>query len=201
VKSLKPLSDQQALRVQHVRITDARVLEWVKAFARFSTYDAVMILAHGSPLGLEAAEGVTMSWSEVATALEPMKPRFLLAVACFGALSAATDALFEGIPSLECVVSSPAPLTITQARAAVFELAFAACRVPLPSEFSNLIAVLNAMTTKGVLYRRTREGRATSTPSERATEDLLGWLLWAALRELDSDDEELTDTRRPTVAA
>jgi len=73
------------------------------------------------------------------------------------------DALFESIPSLERIVSSPAPLTILQARAAILELTFAVHGVPLPAEVGCLVNVLNAAATRGLLYTRTREGRAAST--------------------------------------
>ncbi|MBZ0116544.1 MAG: hypothetical protein K8H88_06110 [Sandaracinaceae bacterium] len=189
VKAVEPQVEQGLLRLKRQSIRSAKDLEAAKFLAQFSTYDAAMILAHGGPFGVQAASDVTMTWAEVAHAIAPTKPRYLLAVACFGALSSATDALFDGIPSLERIVSSPAPLTINQAQIAVMELLFAAYGAHLPAELGYMVNALNAASTKGLLYTRTRDGRDTSTSSDRAIEDLLGVGLWAVLQSGFRDDD------------
>jgi hypothetical protein len=188
---LAPSVKKQAMRLLRLPIASALDLELARAFARFSTYHAVMVLAHGGPAGLQVAPGMTMRWADLASVIAPTKPRFMLAVACFGALSAPADALFDGIPSLERIVGSPAPLTIGQARAALYELAFAAAGLPIPKELSHLVNVLNALDTNGVLFTRTREGRLerAMTGSNGSAEDLLGVLSWLLLQDGSSNDD------------
>jgi hypothetical protein len=189
VEMLAPLVKNQALRVQRIPITSKEELDVAKAFASFSTYDAVVLLAHGSPQGLQAASGVAMPWSDLARAIAPTKPRFLLAVSCFAANSAAADALFDGIPTLERIIGSPAPLTIAQARVAILELGLAACGLEIPQELSALINVLNALDTRGVLFTRTREGRVERAVTGSNGEDMLGFVAWLLLQDGSSNDD------------
>ena len=188
---LGPQVEQGHLRLMRKSLTSAQDVELAKMFAEFSTYDAAMILSHGSPLGVQAAPGVWMTWAEVAAAIAPTKPRYLLAVACFGGFSSATDALFDGIPTLERIVGSPAPLTTRQAQISILELWLAAYGSPLPPDWSLVTSALNAATTKGLLYTRTRTGRETSSASDRAIEDLIGLGLWAILQSGFDDFEDM----------
>ncbi|MCZ7681208.1 MAG: hypothetical protein M5U28_21425 [Sandaracinaceae bacterium] len=192
VKLTRQQVEAGSLRLMRQRIRNGDELESAKAMAHYSKYPAAMIVAHGGPFGVEVAPDITMSWADVADAIAPTQPRYLLAVACFGGVSMATDTLFDRIPSLERIVGSPAPLTVAQARAAVFELTFAAYGTRLPAELSYLVNMINAMSTNGVLYTRTRDGRNTSSSSDRAVQDLLGLGAWALLQSgLLRDDDEL----------
>ncbi len=171
------------LRLQRIPLTSARDLATAKMMAEWSTYDAVVILAHGGPSGVEIAPGLSISWQEVAESLAPTEPKLVVAIACFGGLNHVCDALFRGIPSLRRVVGSPAPLTIREATLATFEAVLTALGAEIPQDASVILNVINALATKGVVLSRTRHAVETTDASAALLEDLIGILLWAALHE------------------
>jgi hypothetical protein len=92
------------------------------------------------------------------------------------------QALLQTIPTLNAIIGSPVPLTVKQAQAATLEVLAAVFGWELPRDASALLALLNAATTGGVVFRRTREGVARSNPSDLAFEDSLADLAALVLR-------------------
>lgn len=180
------LSPSVDLRFRRVQLRSRSDLDLARALASFTQYPAIVLIAHGSPEGIVATDTESMTWSDVATAIAPLAPKSLVAISCFGGLSGPTEALFRGIPSLHEIVGSPAPVTLAQARIAVISALAAARGLELPSEFSALIFLMNALLTDGVLFRRTREGARHASPGERALVDLFGFAAWAAMLERGS---------------
>jgi hypothetical protein len=177
------LSQTVGLRFRRIQLRTRGDIDFARAFASLARYPAVVLVAHGNPEGIVAAERELMAWSDVAAAIAPVGLGSLVAISCFGGLSGPTDALFRGIPSLHEIVGSPAPVTVEQARIAIVAAMTAACGLELPVEFSTLMYVMNALVTDGVLFRRTRDGGQRASPGEQALVDLFGVAAWAAMSE------------------
>jgi hypothetical protein len=159
-------------------------LERACLVAHLVQFDAVVIVGHGSPTGLVVAPGIAWPWARVAEALRPVEPRAILAISCFGGSSPALTALFKGIPSLQSVSGSPVPLSARQAKAAFTELLMESFGGggPMPPELSAAMAVLNVLATRGLVFRRTRQGYATTTRGQRLGQDLLARVVWALMQ-------------------
>lgn len=181
LRLLAPSVKQGTLGVRRLSLDEHAEIEAAKAWAGFFQYDGVLLLGHGSPAGFQAAHDAPMSWAEVGDALAPVRPRVVMGVSCFAGLTGVVDELFRRVPTLEVVLGSPAPTNTAQWIPAVVEFLVTTYGGRIPAELSALATFYNAMLTRGVVFRRTREGLSSTPAHHRLGQDLLGMLAALAL--------------------
>jgi len=184
-------------RVRRVRINSTADVhaKLHKRGKRPPRYDAVVVVGHASPFGVEVSPTEVLSWDELGRALASRRPRVAVLVACSAGFQMATDPLMEAIPSLDVVYASPALVTIDDAAVALFR---AWSDVWGPHEAANdwgALAQLGALVLTGSGFvRRTRSEAAQQTRGQRLLEDVLLALVSQVRR------QELNSGRRPTFA-
>lgn len=157
-QALSTWVQQDLLRYSRVRITSGDDLRFQRAVAQAFApkFNAILLLAHGSHMGADAAPGISMSWDEVGEALAPLAPKAILAISCMAAASGPSDSLFKTIPTLTALGGSATTLTANQAGLAALQLipaAFGQAPDPTLSAFGTLI---NAADTGGLVFWRSR---------------------------------------------
>jgi hypothetical protein len=182
VQTLLVPHEGAGFRLRSLELHSQEEIDYWTGIAHLTRYDAVFVLAHGSPEGLVAAPDAHLTWADLARRLAPTEPKLLFAVSCYSGLGPASDQLFAGIPSLEVVIGSPGPVTVQQAAPGLAEFAFAARRRDFPDFLKAVSYGLGPIATKGVLFRRTRAGHQLSSPRERIIQDVAGLLLPYFLR-------------------
>lgn len=184
---LGPSVKQGTMGLRRLSLNTRAEVETAKAWAGLFQYDGVLLLGHGSPVGFQAALDAPMSWAEVGEALALVRPRVVMGVSCFAGLTGVVDELFRRVPTLEVVLGSPAPTNTAQWIPAAVEFLVTTYGGRIPTELSALASFYNAILTRGIVFRRTRDGLAATPELHRLGQDLLGILAALAL-EFYGDD-------------
>ena len=172
-KLLRPLADSGQLRFDRLSFREKSEIERVRALSPAFRYNAILLVMHGDTTGVEVASGYTMLWSEVGEALAVLEPKAVLAVACEGAASEPTEALFSAIPTLQVVGGSPLALSVEQAFVAiVLEFLRAAQGVMPTHDTSAIVTALNAFCTDGIVLWRHRASFVPASPNDRLLVDV-----------------------------
>jgi hypothetical protein len=182
-KTVRPQVDHGQLRWSRYPVRGEADIKSGRILASLLNFDAVVIVGHGNPGGLEVAPGVVMAWRDVGRVLALVNPRTLLAISCFAGFSSAVDDLFQEIGTLDFMLGSPAPLTAKQAQVALGELLLHTFGAEVSPELSTIGSLINAYLTGGVVFRRSRKGMATTSCSDRFVQDLLSNIAWAVMNE------------------
>lgn len=180
---VRPQVESGSLRFRRERL---RTLHDVRrlAGAQRGTFNAVLLLAHGSHDGVMLARNTAFDWRSAARALTLARPKFLMAVSCNAGSATVTDILFSELPTLQRVVGSPEKMTTEHAQLARIELLAALWGKGLRREYGTALNVLNVIATNGLLFTRTRQEWESMTPMDRVLVDVAGSVGKLTLREV-----------------
>jgi hypothetical protein len=131
--------------------------EYFEARIKSSTCDLAVLIGHGNVQGIQFAEDLFLTYEEIATILNPFKPKTILLISCQGGKILPSVALFKGIESLEEVYGSPVNASGAGLALLAFLVPFLLAGVPISNEVRQFAGLLNFFTTGGMVLRLTRE--------------------------------------------
>lgn len=165
-----------AVRSVRARTSDELLHDLGQVASESFLATVVMVACHSNHAGLKLASDLFVPWRSFASWLAPFEPRHVAVFGCEGGRWLPSQALFEGIRSLQAVYGSPVPHTQNEMSVLKLLVPFLLSGGKLSADAHLLAQAVNFAATGGLIARATRKDVAGSDPWKA--------VLWTGLEEL-----------------